>query len=100
MDFYDKMNVIKKEKRLRWPDIGAVVDKEQGTIRLAFKNKSLRPLEIEALKKAFFSNELLEPEKDDYSKINERLERMELSIARMVLDIGIIKEMSRKTKKS
>lgn len=70
MDFYDefltKKEVNKGNKEWTWPVIGAVVEKEQSTIRVAFKNKSLTSLEKNALTEKYLSNEL--PKDSNVSK--------------------------------
>lgn len=66
-EFYDKFLSKKEEnkgeRRWTWPVIGGIVEKEQGTVRLAFKNKSLTSLEKKALYKEYLSNGLLSKEK-------------------------------------
>lgn len=78
MDFYKEFLARKKANRLKWNEIGSVVDKEEGTIRLAFRNKSLKPLEIKALSHKYLSNEL--PLNDKKHTFNEKEERTLLEI--------------------
>lgn len=53
-DFYEEIIRVKSDKRLKWPEIGEVVDKKQSAIRLAVKNKSLSELEKQAITRKFF----------------------------------------------
>lgn len=48
-NFYEKMLALKGVKKLKWRDIGNVIQKKESTIRFAFQNKSLTQLEMREL---------------------------------------------------
>lgn len=74
-EFYDIFLQKKKEnkgdKDWTWPVIGGFVDKEQGTIRLAFKNKSLTRLERDVLTEKYLSNKLPSDSNDKKSDLSD-----------------------------
>lgn len=61
-DFYYEFINIKNEnrgdKKWTWTTIGEHIEKEQSTVRLAFKNKSLTTLEIKCLSEIYLTKDL------------------------------------------
>jgi hypothetical protein len=53
MDFYEKLKGVKSVKKLTWTEIGAVVNKKEAAIRIAFDRKSLTQLERKELENIF-----------------------------------------------
>ncbi|MFH6770043.1 hypothetical protein V8G56_14925 [Gaetbulibacter aquiaggeris] len=51
MEFYNKLKYYKATKKISWKEIGAVIDKEEATIRIAVKRESLSDLEKKELVK-------------------------------------------------
>ena len=84
MDFYKQLKYYKANNNISWKDIGAVIDKEEATIRIAVKRESLSDLEKKELEKMFslekveeintLNNTKSDLEENLYNKIHKTFE--------------------------
>ena len=89
-DFYDRLIMFKAKNALKWGDIGDLVEKNEATIRIAIKRKSLSTLERQQIENYLDLGNIgkVNEEQETYQKINTNdtiEERIAQSVAEKLL---------------